>query len=120
MRKSMKSLKTFEVVNKTDRPLARAIKKIIIMIIKKRNKLPISGMKGSGHRLYRYYEANRRYYEQLHSNKITQRKWTHFLKDTNSKEIDNLDSLISIKDIEFVAKNFSTVKLILHINSSRK
>lgn len=37
MRKSMKSLKTFEVVNKTDRPLARAIKKIIIMIIKKRN-----------------------------------------------------------------------------------
>lgn len=26
MRKSMKSLKTFEVVNKTDRPLARAIK----------------------------------------------------------------------------------------------
>lgn len=65
-------------------------------------------MKGRGHRLYRYYEANK---ETL---------WTHFLKDTNSKEIDNLDSLISIKDIEFVAKNFSTVKLIININSSRK
>ena len=57
----------------------------------------------------------RKKYYAIHTNLITQMKWTNYLKDimcpkVKQEEIDNLNKAISIKDIESIINNLPKPK----------